>query len=133
MNRALVVAASAALVVLGCSLSAAPAFALFRGTVTAAPTTYTSAVLQPPASASATCVAGMTTSTATVNWTASPPSVTTGYSITSTPVTTTKTTAAAGRTTTFTGLTKGGSYSFRVVATYRSWTSVARVTATVTC
>ena len=110
----------------------APAQAAFSR-LTSASATHSSAVLQPPASVSATCAAAGPTSTGTVSWTASPSTFLTGYRITSTPASTTQNVAATARTATMTGLTKGLSYTFTVVATYRNWTSATRTTASTMC
>lgn len=94
---------------------------------------YSSATLQPPATASATCApVNGTTSTATVSWTASPSTYATGYRVTSTPVSTTVNTASTARSTTLT-VTRNRAYTFTVVATFRNWTSGARTTASVNC
>jgi hypothetical protein len=120
-----------AVALLGFVASCPQAHAAFSRSVTASAVTYTSATLQRPASASATCATSGSTTTATVNWTASPSTFLTGYRITSTPASQNLTAAASARTRSFT-LAKGN-YTFTVVATYRSWTSTARTTTTVTC
>lgn len=135
MTRALASAGVTAITTLTLiwSVGAVPAFATFLRTASATATAYGSSTLAPPASASATCASGTSNSTATINWGPSPSTYTTGYSITSTPISSTKTTVAGTTTTTLTGLTKGANYTFKVVATYRNWTSTARVTASVAC
>jgi hypothetical protein len=116
------------------SLTASPlAHAVFTPGTALASAGYSSSTLQPPASVSATCASAGGTSTATVNWTASPSAYATGYRITSTPASTTTTAGGAARSATLTGLTKNSNYTFSVSATYKSWTSATRTTATVAC
>lgn len=131
MIRSFSIATATAL--LGWSLLASPpAQAAFSRLATASGA-YSSATLQPPGTASATCAAATsTTSTATVSWTASPSSYTTGYRVTSTPASTTVNTAATARSTTLT-VPRNKAYTFTVIATYRNWTSGARTTASVNC
>lgn len=93
---------------------------------------YASSTLQSSGTVSATCAAAGSTSTATVSWTASPSTYTTGYTIRWTGGSTGSTTATASPIS-IPGLVKGGSYTFTVTATYRSWTSTARSSAARTC
>ncbi len=118
---------------LGWSCAVAPAFASFNKVVSATSTAYTSSTLVRPLTASGSCGPSGGTSTASLTWSASSSTYTTGYQITSTPTTTTVNTGAV-TSGTVTGLTTGQSYTFSIKSTYRNWSSTtARTTALIAC
>jgi signal peptidase len=95
--------------------------------------TYSSNTLQPPSSPGGSCLrGGGPTATATVTWTASPSTFTTGYSISWTGGSTGSTTATSSPLT-VPGLNKNTDYVFTIAATYNNWTSTGQVTPTISC
>jgi signal peptidase I len=95
--------------------------------------TYASSTLQPVSSPGGSCVRnGGPTATATVTWTASPSSFSTGYAVSWTGGSTGSATTTASPLT-VPGLSKNANYVFTIVATYQNWTSTAQATPTISC
>lgn len=125
-------AALTAAVALGLLLPAQTALAGFTTGPTAPAPGYASSTLQPPGTVTASCASAGSTSTATVSWTASPSTYTTGYTIRWTGSTTGSTTATSSPRS-VPGLVKNASYTFTVTATYRNWTSTSRSSPATAC
>jgi hypothetical protein len=110
-----------------------PADASFQRSV-AASATYTTGSLQPPSGLSASCPTSLnTTDTATLTWTASPSTFTSGYTITYSGPSSNTVKVGKVTSTTISGLTKGTGYVFTLTATYAKWTSSSITSASVNC
>lgn len=115
------------------SVGCPAAEAAFTRSSTSSPVVYTSGTLQAAATVSATCSLSGSTYTANVTWTGSPSTFANGYRITSDPASQQVDVAGSARSATLTGLALSTVYTFTVVATYRSWSSPARTTASMLC
>ncbi len=127
-------AASAAGVVALVLSHTTAASATFTSALARATAGYSSSTLQPASAVSASCTVANAKARAAVSWTASTSPYASGYSISYTGTSTGIVSAPSSPTTiNINNLTVGGTYTFTVTTTFRSWTSPGRSSLSTTC